>query len=243
MNRTYNYWKHNLGYWYKYMNIKDRKDIYYIMRYIKENESLIIPETKNIFKMFQLLSPQNVNVVMLGQEPYKYIIDKKPVASGIAFASNIKGYVPVQLKNIYDEIIHSYGFNYHHNQVFNDHSLLCWVKQGVFMLNTTLTTEADYKITHNSIIIDNMLYNWNYITTQLLKILSYRKNLIYVLFGNRNQQFVHHISDKSNLIINVSHPSNKTYKRGKNPLYGSNFAKEINNYLFTNNKSIIKWAN
>jgi uracil-DNA glycosylase len=92
----------------------------------------IYPPEKEIFKAFELTAPENTKVVILGQDPYHNFNQ----ANGLCFSVNKKQLLPPSLKNIFKELEDDLGIkNYKHGD------LSSWAKQGVLLMNTSLTVE------------------------------------------------------------------------------------------------------
>ena len=95
------------------------------------NEKTIYPKKDDIFNAFKL-DYNDVKVVILGQDPYH----GEGEAHGFAF-SCLKTPIPPSLKNIYKELYSDLGIK----KDMNDGNLIPWFKQGVMLLNSTLTVE------------------------------------------------------------------------------------------------------
>jgi uracil-DNA glycosylase len=139
--------------------------------YIKKT---IYPKPQDIFKAFWLTPFSNVQVVILGQDPY-HGTDQ---AHGLSFSvpENLK--VPPSLQNIYKEIESDLG----QKTINKNGNLENWAKQGVLMLNATLTVQAHMAGSHQN-------KGWEKFTDAVIKILSDQKeNLVFVLWGSYAQK-------------------------------------------------------
>lgn len=176
-----------------------------------ENEEYY-PSKENIFRAIQEVSPENVKVVIVGQDPYH----ENGQANGFAFAVNKGVRTPPSLINIFKEIKHEYG------QMPTDTTLLEWAKQGVLLLNTTLTVSKGNANSHVKI-------GWKDITNGIIKILnSMPQHIVYLLWGNSAQQFEQVLNNPRQLVLSTSHPSPLSAHRG---FLGCDHFKKANEYL------------
>ena len=176
-----------------------------------ENEEYC-PSKENIFRAIQEVSPENVKVVIVGQDPYH----EKGQANGFAFAVNKGVRTPPSLVNIFKEIKLEYG------EMPTDTTLLEWAKQGVLLLNTTLTVSKGNANSHVKI-------GWKDITNGIIKILnSMPQHIVYLLWGNSAQQFKQVLNNPRQLVLSTSHPSPLSAHRG---FLGCDHFKKANEYL------------
>lgn len=176
-----------------------------------ENEEYY-PSKENIFRAIQEVSPENVKVVIVGQDPYH----EKGQANGFAFAVNKGVRTPPSLVNIFKEIKLEYG------EMPTDTTLVEWAKQGVLLLNTTLTVSKGNANSHVKI-------GWKDITNGIIKILnSMPQHIVYLLWGNSAQQFEQVLNNPRQLVLSTSHPSPLSAHRG---FLGCDHFKKANEYL------------
>ena len=176
-----------------------------------ENEEYY-PSKENIFRAIQEVSPENVKVVIVGQDPYH----ENGQANGFAFAVNKGVRTPPSLVNIFKEIKLEYG------EMPTDTTLLEWAKQGVLLLNTTLTVSKGNANSHVKI-------GWKDITNGIIKILnSMPQHIVYLLWGNSAQQFKQVLNNPRQLVLSTSHPSPLSAHRG---FLGCDHFKKANEYL------------
>ena len=124
----------------------------------------IMPEYRNIFRAFALCNYNDLKVVMLSQDPYP----QKGVATGIAFGCEKE--VQPSLEVLKNTAINLY---IPHNLVAFDNTLESWCKQGVLMLNSSLTVEVGKSLSH--------IHIWTKFIIELIKNMSLSKqNLVYV---------------------------------------------------------------
>ena len=138
------------------------------------------------------LSINELKVVILGQDPYP----GKGIANGNAFAVNKDVKIPPSLRNIFMEIKEVLGV------VKTDRTLKSWQKQGVLLLNTSLTTQIGKPNAHKNI--------WKDFIHDLIKSLD-DKNIIWVLWGGEAKKYKNIISSKK--IIMDAHPSPLSYRK------------------------------
>lgn len=183
---------------------------------IKECEC---PEKKKIFNAFDGLSPQDVKVLIIGQDPYP----KKGRADGLAFSFGNNEKVQASLKNILEKI--KKELNIHYNE--KNSNLTCWRDRGVLLLNTALTYKKGNKDYH--------IESWNKFVNTIISKLLDDKNLkrdsnnplVIMLWGGqanlltsfRNDLEDANLRNKHIYILRASHPSNL----GNSKKYSGNF--------------------
>lgn len=183
----------------------------------------IYPNITNVFQSIYLLNPIDINLVIIGQDPYH-----DGSATGIAFDVDPFRKKNPSLRNIIKEL---------ENCNYSDISNLSeWKHQGVLLLNTALTVRSKCPDSHCEI--------WSEFTQHLLNfIIKSNKNLVWLLMGTKAQAFSNLIP-KSHIIIKTTHPSPlSAYKSTKKiPAFiNSDCFKNINNALVTQGKSTIQY--
>ncbi len=189
------------------------------------------PNKENIFKMFSLLFPIEIKIIMIFQGAYPQLRKNKCVGNGIGLASS---YLTPSLRHFYQAI----DSNVKDEDI--DITMMSLVNQGIFSINKYLTVQKK-PLSHSpyEMVIENRPLRWDYLIQLFVnKMSKNHKHLVYLLFGNEAHQLSKYINKNENLIIKTSHPSPRGYKYG---LMESNFAERTNNYLKQYNKSIIKW--
>ena len=178
----------------------------------------IFPPRNEIFACFQYFDFEATKVVIVGQDPYY----TNGYANGLAFAVNRNCTIPKSLINIFKEIKNEYG------KVNTDRTLINWARQGILLLNRTLTVEENKPNSHK-------LIGWDMFTNNLIKFINeHTKNVVFVLWGNNAKQLQSLIDQSRHKIITCSHPSPLSANYG---FFGSNCFKKVNSYL--NNRKII----
>lgn len=188
----------------------------------KINKNNICPEYPNIFRAFNLCDYKNCKVICISQDPYP----QKGVATGIAFGnkSNVSTLSP-SLEVIKESVI---NFEIPHNLITFDQTLEDWERQGVLMLNSSLTCEVN-KIGSHSMI-------WRPFIAKFLQNMT-TTGIIYVLFGKQAQSFKPYINTRFNDVIEIQHPA----YFARNNIAMPNVFKEINNLIYNKYKEKINW--
>ncbi|MGL5052745.1 MAG: uracil-DNA glycosylase [Cetobacterium sp.] len=188
--------------------------------YIKNT---IYPPREDIFTAFKLTQYQDVKIVILGQDPYH----GSGQAHGLAFSVRKGIKIPPSLRNIYKEIL-SEG----EGETFNHGCLESWAKQGVFLLNATLTVRESEANSHSKI-------GWTIFTDEVIKKINEKQEpVIFVLWGNNAKAKKKYITNKNHFVIEGVHPSPLSASRG---FFGCNHFKIINDKLKKNYNMTINW--
>lgn len=182
----------------------------------------VFPPKDQIFSAFKITDFDDVKVVILGQDPYH----DYGQANGLAFSVNSGVKLPPSLRNIFKEIYEDLGVEN------KDGDLTSWANQGVLLLNTSLTV-----IAHQPRSYANTY--WNYFTDEVIKRISKKGNIIFLLWGNDAKKKAKLIED-GNFILTTSHPSPLSVYRG---FSGSRIFSETNRILQSIGKEVITWKN
>ncbi len=183
----------------------------------------IFPAPKNIFKAFDLCPFDDVKVVIIGQDPYH----GDGQAHGLCFSVPEGIQTPPSLKNIYKEIHNDLGL-----PISQSGNLTNWAKQGVFLLNATLTVKAHQAGSHQR-------KGWETFTDAVIQTLNQKKdNLVFLLWGAYAQQKKQYINSERHLILESVHPSPLSASRG---FFGNHHFSRTNAYLQENNLNPIDW--
>lgn len=184
----------------------------------------VYPPPKQIFRAFDLCPLDEVKVVILGQDPYH----GRGQANGLCFAVNEGVRLPPSLQNIYKEIEDDLGVK----MDFTKGDLSSWAKQGVLLLNATLTVEAAKAGSHQG-------KGWELFTDAVIETLSEkREDLVFILWGRyaRNKNFL--IDSDKHLILEAAHPSPFSAHSG---FFGCKHFSKTNDFLTSKNLEPIKW--
>lgn len=190
----------------------------------KKNHQIIYPKGSDIFRAFELTPFQNVKVVILGQDPYHGAHQ----AHGLSFSVQKGVKQPPSLQNIFKELETDIpGF-----KIPNHGDLTDWAKQGVLLLNATLTVSAGKAGSHQN-------QGWEIFTDEVIKTLSEKKeDLIFILWGRFAQAKENLINHEKHYIIKSAHPSPFSAYSG---FFGSKPFSKTNEILRKLNKTEINW--
>jgi uracil-DNA glycosylase len=190
----------------------------------------IFPARKqDIFRIFNECDIQDIRVVIVGQDVYH---NNEKQANGIAFSVNEGVTTPPSLNNIFKELKREYG---EHIKTKND--LIQWVKQGVFLMNASLTVEKKKPGSHMDI--------WEEFTNKVIQEIDKRTErcggegcVVFCLWGKFAEKKECLIKNDRNYILKCSHPSPFSAYKTDNPFIGSDIFKKINIIL----KQEIEWT-
>ena len=165
----------------------------------------------------------NVKVVIIGQDPYH----EPHQAHGLCFSVENGTDFPPSLINIYKEIESDLG----HKSITNG-DLSAWAKQGVLLLNSTLTVRAHIAASHSG-------KGWEQFTDAVIRAVNEtQKNVVYMLWGSFAQKKAEFVDNQNNLILKSAHPSPLSAYRG---FFGNHHFSRANEYLVENGKTPIDW--
>ncbi|MCB9223438.1 MAG: uracil-DNA glycosylase [Crocinitomicaceae bacterium] len=182
------------------------------------------PKGQQIFNAFDHCPLENVKVVILGQDPYP----TPGHAHGLCFSvqEHVKPF-PKSLINIFKEIQDDLGTPYPENG-----SLIRWADQGVFLLNTVLTVNANQPNSHKS-------FGWETFTDAVIhKISTELNNVVFMLWGSQAQQKIHLIDQSKHHILQTVHPSPLSAYRG---FFGCKHFSKANELLISHGHQPINW--
>lgn len=213
---------------WKKVLIDDFNSLYFqtLSKFIKDEykKQIIYPNPKDIFKAFDLCPFDDIRVIILGQDPYH----GPGQANGLAFAVSQDISIPPSLRNIFKEIESDLGYETENK----NGDLSRWAKQGVFLLNSTLTVRKDNPGSHQG-------KGWEDFTSSVISKLSKEKeNLVFILWGAYAREKGSIIDKSKHLVIESPHPSPFSADRG---FFGSKPFSKTNEYLRKFNKKEIDW--
>ena len=183
----------------------------------------IFPPAKLIFNAFDLCPFDKVKVVIIGQDPYHGLGQ----AHGLSFSVNDDIPLPPSLKNIYQEIRSDLGI-----QPLSHGNLERWAKQGVLLLNATLTVQANLAGSHQK-------KGWETFTDSAIKAVANEKeHVVFLLWGNYAQQKAQYIDRTKHLVLTAVHPSPLSAHRG---FFGCKHFSQTNQYLTEHGLEPINW--
>lgn len=189
----------------------------------------VYPPPKEIFRAFELTPFNKVKVVILGQDPYH----GAGQANGLAFAVGEDISLPPSLQNIFKELQSDLGLDPEQGRtLLKTGDLERWAKQGVLLLNATLTVRAKTAGSHQN-------KGWEMFTDAAIKALSDQKDhLVFILWGNYAKAKGAHIDRAKHCVIESPHPSPFSAYNG---FFGSKPFSKTNNYLQQQGEKPINW--
>ncbi len=184
----------------------------------------IYPPAGLIFNAFNLTPFNRVRAVILGQDPYH----GPNQAHGLCFSVQHGVQTPPSLKNIYKEIHDDLGLE------IPDHgNLEHWAKQGVLLLNATLSVQAGNAGSHQH-------KGWEEFTDAVIKTLSSQKeDLVFMLWGRYAQEKGEVIDTNKHLVLRAAHPSPLSANNG---FFGCRHFSKTNDYLLSLLEAPIEWV-
>lgn len=184
----------------------------------------IFPAPTNIFRAFELCPFEKVKVVILGQDPYH----GDGQANGLCFSVNSGMQMPPSLQNIFKEMRDDLGGELRTEACLDD-----WARQGVLLLNATLTVEAHKAGSHQK-------KGWEQFTDAVVEVLSRGKeHLVFILWGRYAQEKGAKIDTEKHLVLKAAHPSPFSAYSG---FFGSKPFSKTNEYLEWNDIEPIRWS-
>ncbi|XDD48172.1 uracil-DNA glycosylase [Leptospira sp. WS39.C2] len=187
------------------------------------NSTTVYPPAKLIFQAFDLCPFDEVQVVILGQDPYH----GPGQAHGLCFSVKEGITLPPSLQNIFKEIQDDIQ-----KPIPKSGDLTYLAKQGVFLLNATLTVEKDKAGSHQN-------KGWEVFTDAVIRILAEKKsNLVFLLWGAFAQKKEILIPPNKHLVLKSAHPSPLSAYRG---FLGNRHFSKTNDYLRSIGKQSIDW--
>ncbi len=200
-------------------------------RYLKIREFLkkeysthvVYPDMYDLYNCFRFTPLNNVKVVILGQDPYH----EPGQAHGLCFSVKPGVPLPPSLKNIYSEI-----YSDLHIAEPDCGDLTKWAKEGVLLLNTTLTVREHAANSHANC-------GWAWFTDGVIRIVSHRcENVVFIIWGRNARNKAALIERKKHLILESAHPSPLSAHNG---FFGSRPFSKANDYLKAHGRGGIDW--
>ena len=212
--------------WLPILSNEFKKD--YILKLLdfirsERKSQTIFPNEKDVFAAFNHTNFNNLKVVIIGQDPYH----KKGQAHGLSFSVPKGISPPPSLKNIFKELQDDLNITCppHGN-------LIAWAKQGVLLLNTTLTVKEKEAGSHQKI-------GWKVFTDNIIKKISNKKTgIVFLLWGVLAAEKSKLINKKKHYTLCTSHPSHFSSYKG---FLGCKHFSKTNNILIKNNQKPIDW--
>lgn len=191
------------------------------------NDPPIYPPQPLLFNALALTPPEQVRMVIIGQDPYH----GEGQAMGLSFSVPDSVRIPPSLQNIYKEIASDLEQDPSDTR-FQSGDLTRWAIQGVLLLNATLTVEAGNAGSHQG-------RGWEQFTDAVIKNVSNeREHVVFMLWGKFAQAKSSLIDESKHLILTAPHPSPLSAHRG---FLGCQHFSQTNQYLKDHNLPEIKW--
>ena len=215
--------------WAKVLKSEFEKDYFKKLKLDIDNlykNTNCFPEKKNIFSSFRSCPLKSLKVVIIGQDPY-HGVDQ---ANGLCFSVNKGISHPPSLINIFKEIQSDLGYKYQDNKG----DLSKWAKQGVMLLNATLTVRNNSAGSHQN-------KGWETFTDKVIELISIEtNNTVFLLWGSFAKQKKKLIDTDKHKILESGHPSPLSANRGY--WFGNKHFSRCNDYLDSVGKSKIDWS-
>ena len=196
-----------------------------LIRFVRNEyqSQVVYPPGKEIFRAFDACSFENVKVVIIGQDPYH----GPGQANGLCFSVREGMRMPPSLVNIFKEINKDLG-----KPIPSSGDLERWSKQGVLLLNATLTVRASTPGSHQN-------KGWESFTDAVIKKISDEKeHVVFLLWGAYAQKKGEIIDRNKHLVLMSAHPSPFSADRG---FFGCKHFSKTNQYLKSKGLPEIEW--
>lgn len=186
-------------------------------------ESLaFLPGPKKIFRALDIVPPEGVRVVILGQDPYP----TPGHADGLAFSVTPETDLPRSLKNIFKEMQDDI------QAIPKTGDLSHWAQQGVLLLNTSLSVMPGAAAVHAR-------WGWDRLARQAVTEAQRHNPVAFILWGNHAQKALAGLPRSDDLVITSAHPSPLSARRG---FFGSRPFSQVNNWLVSHKNTSVDWA-
>ena len=211
----------NLQQWFNLLSPEQVSYIQNLTTFIYAHEEVpIYPLKENVFKAFELTSPEEVKVVLLGQDPYH----TPGQAQGLAFSLPDNAPTQPSMRNILKELESDLGESRY------SQDLTSWGEQGVLLLNASLTVKEGQP--------NSMAKDWEQVTKWFIEAINnLPQPIVFILWGKNAQSFMPMIEHKD--IIHSAHPSPFSASRG---FFGSKPFSKTNELLEKHNIKGIDWV-
>ncbi len=183
----------------------------------------VFPAREDLFKALELVAPQDVKVVIMGQDPYHDVGQ----AHGLAFSVREGVKFPPSLRNILKEVQEDSG-----GVITTSGSLERWAEQGVLLLNAVLTVRAHCAASHAK-------KGWEKFTDAIVAaVANNREGVVYMLWGSHAHKKGAMVDGQKNFILKSVHPSPLSVYRG---FSGCKHFSQANSYLANRGAKPIEW--
>ena len=196
-----------------------------IREFLKREYSshIVYPDMYDLYNCFRYTPLSDIKAVILGQDPYH----EPNQAHGLCFSVKKGIALPPSLQNIYKEIKSDLGITEP-----NCGDLTKWAKEGVLLLNTTLTVREHQANSHSKC-------GWAWFTDSVIRLISENtQNTVFILWGGNARSKVPLIDQSKHLILQCAHPSPLSAYNG---FFGCRHFSKTNEYLKAHGKQPIDW--
>lgn len=196
-----------------------------IREFLKKEYSthIVYPDMYDLYNCFRYTPVENVKVVLLGQDPYH----EPGQAHGLCFSVQDGVPLPPSLVNIYKELQSDLGA-----VPAKSGNLTKWAKQGVLLLNTSLTVREHAANSHSKC-------GWSWFTDSVIQLISEKKeHVVFILWGGNARSKKPLIDTQKHFIVESAHPSPLSAHNG---FFGSRPFSKTNEYLTRMGIEPIDW--
>lgn len=214
--------------WYEFVQLQKKQPYFHKLTdkllERKAAGAIVFPPETDVFKAYELVEPNQVKVVILGQDPYH----GKGQAHGLSFSVKDGQRIPPSLRNMFKELASEYD----DFVAPSNGNLTAWAEQGVLLLNATLTVEEANPNAHQK-------YGWQDFTDETIKYISEQcDGVVFMLWGAFAHKKEAIIDSDRHHILKSAHPSPLSARRG---FFGNNHFKTANELLANQGKQPIVW--
>lgn len=218
----------DLGDWNEILSPLFQADEYKkIRKFLIEEYSkhTVYPDMYDLYNCFRFTPFKNVKAVLLGQDPYH----NEGQAHGLCFSVKRGVMPPPSLKNIFTEIHSDLGIDFD----MSVGELTDWARQGVLMLNTSLTVREGMAGSHRG-------KGWEILTDRIIELLNERDvPTAFILWGNNAKSKMPLITNPKHAVFTAAHPSPLSAYNG---FFGCRHFSKVNEFLKSNGIEPIDWS-
>lgn len=222
-DNDFEYLRDKIGHeWFILLSDKMKLHLHNILLKIEglRKRYIVYPFEDDMFTIFKLLKPNDVKVVIMGQDPYH-----DGNATGVAFGCKFEKSptlisINSRLKLDFPELVSN-----------KDIKLNYLVKQGVFLINRVLTVEEGHPASHSRL-------QWDVFVLDILSILNQRDNIVFMFWGKHAMEMRLPVTNPKNIRLYAEHPMKPVYEKRE---WRCNNFRECNNYLITKKITPINW--
>lgn len=212
--------------WKKHLQEEFEKDYFKnLVQFVKHEyrNYKVFPKGGEIFRAFDLCDFEKIKVVIIGQDPYH----GEGQAHGLCFSVNDHVKMPPSLINIFKEIRDDLGKPF--PQTGN---LERWARQGVLLLNATLTVRAHKPGSHQQ-------KGWEPFTDKIIELINqHKENVVFMLWGGYAKKKAGFVDTGKHLVLKATHPSPYSANNG---FFGCRHFSKANDFLISKGYEPIEW--